>query len=215
MPLTSRDDTVADLHYESMHSQIMPMAFFHLDSHFHWTPRFIAVRVNSDNIRDLVNKIGKVWAAFNEDLPFEYSFFDEDYDRLYANEMQTKKIFVTSSILAIIIGCLGLLGLAAFMVEQRIREIGIRKVLGASVVNIVMLLTGEFTRRIIVAFLIACPVAWFFMDKWLQNFSYRISIRWWMMSVAGALALVIAFLTVSYQSIKAALANPVESLRYE
>jgi len=206
---------VADLHYESMHSQIMPMGFFHLDCPFHWTPRYVAARVNSNNMRELINRIGKVWTAFNEDLPFEFSFLEEDYDRLYANEMQTRKIFVTASILAIIIGCLGLLGLVAFMVERRLHEIGIRKVLGASIASIVMLLTGEFTRWVVVANLIAWPVSWLVMDRWLQNFAYRISIGWWMMVVAGITTLIIAFLTVSYQSIKAAVANPVEALRYE
>ena len=129
--------------------------------------------------------------------------------------MQTKKLFITFSMLAIFIACLGLFGLAAFMVEHRVREIGIRKVLGASVSGLVVLLSGQFTKWVLIANLIAWPVAWFAMNRWLENFVYRIEIEWWIYLFAGIIALIIALITVSAQAIKAALANPVEALRYE
>ena len=206
---------VADLHYESMHTDIRPMAFMHINSPFHWTPRYIAVRTNTNNISETIYKIDNVWAGFSPQLPFEYSFFDEDYNNLYINEMRTKNLFILFAFLAIFIGCLGLLGLAAFMVERRIREIGIRKVLGASISGLVILLSGQFTRWVVVANLIAWPVAWYAMNAWLENFAYRIQIEWWIYLIAGIIALIIALMTVGLQVIKAALINPVRSLRYE
>jgi putative ABC transport system permease protein len=206
---------VEDLHYESMHTEIRPMGFFHMNGIFHWTPRYISVRVNTDNISETLDKMDHVWAGFSPKLPFEYSFFDQDYDNLYTNEMQTKKLFITFSMLAIFIACLGLFGLAAFMVEHRVREIGIRKVLGASVSGLVVLLSGQFTKWVLIANLIAWPVAWYAMNRWLENFVYRIEIEWWMYLLAGIIALIIALITVSAQAIKAAFANPVEALRYE
>ncbi len=206
---------VEDLHYESMHTEVRPMAFFHMDSPFHWTPQYVSVRLNTQSISETIGKMETVWAGFNAQLPFEYSFFDQDYNNLYINEMQTKKLFITFSLMAVFIGCLGLLGLAAFMAAHRQREIGIRKVLGASVSGLVMLLSAQFTRWVLIANLIAWPLAWYAMNRWLDNFVYRIGIDWWIYLAAGLTALVIALLTVSAQAVKAALINPVESIRYE
>lgn len=142
-------------------------------------------------------------------------FFDDDFARIYANEQRTGKLFTSFAVLAIFIACLGLLGLAAFTAEQRTKEIGIRKTLGASVFSILILLSKEFTKWILIANLIAWPIAYFVMDKWLQDFYYRIDIGIWVFLTSGIAALVIAIITVSSQAVKAALSNPVDSLKYE
>jgi len=206
---------VEDLHYESMHTAVRPMGFFHINSPFHWTPRYISVRVNTANISESLARLDGAWSDLNSGLPFEYSFFDMDYENLYVNEMRTQKLFVTFSMLAIFIACLGLFGLAAFMIEQRTREIGIRKVLGATVPGLLGLLSAQFTKWVIIANLIAWPAAWYFMSRWLENFAYKIEIAWWFYLLAGIIALFIALITVSSQAIKAALGNPVNALRYE
>ena len=150
------------------------------------------------------------WQKRAPDRPFEYAFLDERFAQLYQSEARLGKVFGTFSLLAIVIACLGLFGLVAFTAEQRTKEIGVRKVLGASVVNIVLLLSKDFTRLVAIAILIA--IAYVAMQRWLENFAYRIEI---LFLRAGLLAILIVWLTVSYQSIRAALANPVESLRYE
>jgi putative ABC transport system permease protein len=194
---------------------VRPMGFFQMNSTWHWTPRYISVRLNTNNIAESVKKMEAAWNGLNSALPFEFSFFDKDYESLYQNEMQTRNLFVTFSLLAIFIACLGLFGLAAFMIEQRTREIGIRKVLGASVPGLLGLLSTQFTKWVLIANLVAWPVAWYAMNRWLENFAYRIEIVWWFYLIAGGLALLIALITVFSQAVRAALANPVESLRYE
>ena len=147
--------------------------------------------------------------------PFVYSFLDQDFQRNYEREQRTSRIVVYFTFIAILIACLGLFGLAAFSAEQRTKEIGIRKVLGASVTNLAALLSKDFIRLVLVAILIASPIAWYGMNKWLQSFAYRIEISWWMFLAAGLLAILIALITVSFQAIKAAIANPVKTLRTE
>ena len=146
---------------------------------------------------------------------FDYQFLDKHVQNLYASEQRTANAATAFSVLAILIACLGLFGLAAFMAEQRTKEIGVRKVLGASVPGIARLLTKDFLKLVGLSFLIAIPVAWWVMNKWLEGFAYRTNIEWWVFVIAGVLALLIAMITVSFQAIKAALANPVESLRSE
>lgn len=153
------------------------------------------------------------WQKRAPDRPFEYAFLDERFAQLYQSEARLGKVFGTFSLLAIVIACLGLFGLVAFTAEQRTKEIGVRKVLGASVVNIVLLLSKDFTRLVAIAILIA--IAYVAMQRWLENFAYRIEIPWGLFLTAGLLAILIAWLTVSYQSIKAALADPVKALRHE
>jgi putative ABC transport system permease protein len=155
------------------------------------------------------------WKQLAPHRPFEYRFMDDDFKKLYDSELRTSKVFNIFSAIAILLACLGLFGLSAYSARQRIKEIGIRKVLGASASNITFLLSNSFLKLVIVAFFIAIPLAWFVMDKWLQDFAYRIHISWWMFGLAGFMALAIAMLTVSFQAIKAALANPVKSLRTE
>jgi len=157
----------------------------------------------------------KTWQMFAPNHPFEYSFLDEEFENWYRTEQRLEKIFSYFTFLAIFISCLGLLGLASFTAERRTKEIGVRKVLGASVAGIVRLLTTTFIKWVLLANIIAWPIAWYAMNKWLQNFAYRINMTWWMFVLAGTLALTIALLTVSYQAVRAAMANPVESLRYE
>src|SRR6185437_1349721 len=146
---------------------------------------------------------------------FEFTFLDEKFDQLYKSEQQQGSLFTIFSCIAIFIACLGLFGLSAFTITQRVKEIGIRKVLGASIPQIVTELSKDFLKLVIIAAIIAFPVAWYAMSKWLLDFAFRISIGWWIFVLAGIIALIIAFATISFQSIKAALANPVKSLRSE
>jgi putative ABC transport system permease protein len=147
--------------------------------------------------------------------PFQYSFVDQDFEKLYSSEDRFQRVFLYFGLLAIIISCLGLLGLAAYSTIQRTKEIGIRKVLGANVATIVRLLSREFLRLVIIALLIASPIAWFAMHSWLECFAYRTIIAWWVFPLAASAAILITFLTVGFHSIKAAVANPVKSLRSE
>jgi putative ABC transport system permease protein len=147
--------------------------------------------------------------------PFTYSFVDEEFNNQYIAEQQTGRIFITFAALAIFIACLGLFGLAAYAAEQRTKEIGIRKVLGASVSNVAAMLSKSFIKLVVIASVIGFPVAWWAMDKWLQGFAYRINMSWLIFLAAGLIAIAIALITVTFQSIKAAIANPVRSLRTE
>ena len=176
---------------------------------------YYSMRINTSNLSRTIEHVKKSWASAFPGNPFEYFFLDEYFDRQYANERKFEKLFVSFAVLAIIIGCLGLFGLSAYTASQRVKEIGIRKVLGASVPDITKMLSKDFLRLVVIAIVIASPIAWWVMNKWLQDFAYRVNISWWIFAVAGALALVIAMLTVSLQSIKAAIANPVKSLRTE
>jgi ABC-type antimicrobial peptide transport system permease subunit len=163
-----------------------------------------------------IKNIENIYKKYNSDnREFFYKFLDEDYERLYNAEQRTGKIFQFFAALAIFISCLGLFALASFMAERRVKEIGIRKVNGAMTQDIIKLLTRDFTLLVIISFIITAPIAWYIMRKWLENFVYRIDISPWIFILAGIMALVIAWLTVSYQSIRAAFRNPVDALRYE
>jgi ABC-type antimicrobial peptide transport system permease subunit len=153
--------------------------------------------------------------GINPGLPFTYYFADEEYTKLYKSEQVVSKLANYFAFLGIFISCLGLFGLAAFTAEQRTREIGVRKVLGASVIQIITLLSGDFLKLVLLAFIIATPLSWYVMAEWLNNFAYQIEIEWWMFPLAGLMAVGIALFTVSFQSVKAALANPIKSLRSE
>jgi putative ABC transport system permease protein len=179
-----------------------------------WLPS-LSVRVNTNNLPALMQKIENKWKAMAPGLHIDYSFMDDDFNALYNNEQRMGTIFIVFTTLAIIIACLGLFGLAAYAAEQRNREISIRKVLGAEVATIVAMLSKDFIKLVFISIIIATPLAWLIMQKWLQGFAYRQNFQWWDVAVTGLGALAIAFITVSYQSIKAALVNPVESLRSE
>jgi ABC-type antimicrobial peptide transport system permease subunit len=160
-------------------------------------------------------KTEKIFKKYNPQYPFEYVFADESYARKFSDTQLKGKLAALFAGLTIFISCLGLFALAAYMAENRTKEIGVRKVLGASVMNIAALMSKDFLRLVIISFVIASPVAWFFMSKWLENYTYRISVEWWVFAVAGFLSIMIALITISFQAIRAAIANPVESLRTE
>ena len=176
---------------------------------------FYSLRIQTNNISQTLEHVRQSWIKAFPGNPFEYFFLDDYFNAQYQNERKFGKLFTSFAILAIIIGCLGLFGLSAFMANQRIKEIGIRKVLGASVADITTMLSKDFIRLVAIAVLVASPVAWFVMDRWLQDFAHRVSISWWVFAVAGMTALLIAVITVSFQAVKAAIANPVKSLRTE
>jgi putative ABC transport system permease protein len=205
-----------DFNIESLHVPISPFALFHSSSKtYDLGNSYISVRVKPGNISDNLNKLESKWKKFAPNTPFDFSFFDSEVDALYRSEQRMGTVFGIFTILSICVACLGLFGLAAYTAERRTKEIGVRKVLGASVQGLVALLSKDFIRLVLVAIVIASPVAWWAMNKWLQDFAYRINIEWWMFAIAGSLALLIALLTVSFQAIKAAVANPVKSLRTE
>ncbi|MCB0551720.1 MAG: FtsX-like permease family protein, partial [Phaeodactylibacter sp.] len=177
--------------------------------------RNLVADVNTNHYPDFMEKAKALWAEAVPGLPFDASFLDSDIERMYQAEQSLARIIGAFTLIAILISCLGLFGLSAFAGEQRAKEIGIRKVLGASVTGIVALLSQDFLKLVLLALILASPLAWYFMEKWLENFAYRIEIQWWVFALAGAIAAMVAFLTVIFQSVKAALANPVEALRSE
>jgi putative ABC transport system permease protein len=214
---TLRGDTgkiigiVKDFHYKSMHEKIGSIVL----SNNQGSDSYFFVKTVAGNIPKALSVISAIWAKYIPAEPFDYRFLDDSFNNLYKSDIKASKLIFIFSLIAIIISALGLFGLAAFTAEQRTKEIGIRKVLGASVAGITNLLAKEFLLLVLIAFIIAAPLAWFAMHKWLQGFAYRINISWWIFLAAGIVALLIALLTVSFQAIKAAVANPVKSLRME
>jgi putative ABC transport system permease protein len=176
---------------------------------------FIVMRTSPADIQQVAAKLKALFQGIYPDFPFSYGFVDQDISKLYVSEQRMGKLFNVFSVISIIISCLGLFGLATFATQRRIKEIGVRRVLGASAAGIVTMLAKDFVKLVVAALLVAFPVAWWAMNKWLDNYVYRIHISWWMFALSGIMAIMIAFLTISYQSIKAALANPVKSLRSE
>ncbi len=202
---------VKDFHFLSMHQPIGPLMIF-LDTSF---TNQMFVKISGENITATLNYLKTVWKERVPHRPFEYHFLDEDYNALYKVETRTGQLFTVFSSAAILLACLGLFALAAFTTVQRTKEIGIRKVLGASVFNIAGILSIDFLKLVIMAELLAFPLTWWGMHRWLQDFAYRISLNWWVFATAGLLAILIAIFTISFQAIKAALANPVRSLKSE
>jgi putative ABC transport system permease protein len=201
---------IKDFNFSSMHQNVGPLIIQLSDNY-----QNIAVRVSAKNVSSVISNVESKWKDMAPGQPFNYTFMDADFDKIYTAEQQTGKLFITFAVFAIFIGCLGLFGLVTYAAEQRTKEIGIRKVLGASVSGIVGMLSKDFAKLVLIASLIAFPVAWWAMNKWLQSFAYRTNISWWIFIVAGLAAIMIALLTVSFQAIKAAIANPVKSLRTE
>ncbi|HVW15150.1 MAG TPA: ABC transporter permease [Mucilaginibacter sp.] len=201
---------IKDFNFKSLRENVTPMVLFNAEN-----TGALSIRMKSSDLKGLVEQIKNKWTAFSPNHEFNYSFMDKDFDKLYRTEQRTGQIAVAFTSLAIVIACLGLFGLAAYAAEQRTKEIGIRKVLGANVSNIVGMLSKDFIALVVIAILVAVPVAWYFMHKWLQGFAYHQNVQWWIIAVAGLGAILIAFVTISFQSIKAALTNPVKSLRSE
>lgn len=207
---------VRDIHTTSLKQETDPILFICDENPAKaYTLGYLLVRVNSQNKEQCVAAISATWAKFDKVHPIDYKFLDENISGLYKSEEKTNSLFQYLSVLTIIIACLGLFGLVSFSVAQRVKEIGVRKVLGASVTHLAALLSKDFLRLVLIAFLIAVPVAWYAMHKWLDDFAFRISIQWWTFLVAGLIAFGIAILTVSFKAVKAALTNPVNSLRTE
>ena len=213
-PLRYADYTVIgvvkNFHYESLRSQIGPVAMFLPPS-----TGLVSFRLNTENLSVIISFIEDKWKQFAPGQPFEYSFLDDRFDEMYRSEQRIGNIFSVFTGLAIFVGCLGLFGLAAFTAEQRTKEIGIRKALGATVPGVVYLMSREFVLWVVIANIIAWPIAWFAMNRWLQGFVYKTGMTVWTFLLASALSLSVALLTVSYQANKAARANPVDALKYE
>ncbi len=198
-----------DFHIQSLHYKIEPLMMQKGESNN------LYMKMKPDHIPATVESINKTFKSFNPGLPMDFHFLDEDFDNLYRTEQQMSKIFGYFSLLAIIISCLGLIGLSLFMTELRTKEIGIRKVNGAKSLEIFSLMSKEYLFWVLVSIVIASPVAWYAMRLWLENFAYKTTLSWWIFALAGLLAMTIALLTVSWQSWKAATRNPIEALRYE
>ena len=201
---------VKDFHFASLHNPIEPLVMFPGG----WG-NSVMVKISGKNLSQTISFLENKWKTLAPHRPFDYRFMDEDFNKLYESETRTAKVFNIFSAIAVMLACLGLFGLSAYSARQRIKEIGIRKVLGASAGNITLLLSNSFIKLVLVAFVISIPLAWFVMNNWLQDFAYRIDISWWMFLVAGIITLLIALITISFQAIKAAVANPVKSLRTE
>ena len=201
---------VADFNYASVKQKIAPMMMM-LGNNFGG----LIIKIKTNGVKGFLADLKKRWDAFTPDGPLDYNFLDDKFAALYINEQRTQQIFSAFTFLAIIIASLGLFGLSAFVIEQRTKEIGIRKVLGASVQQVLLLVSKEFLLLVCIAFIISIPVTWWAMHAWLQDFAYRVNISWWIFFIAGLFAILIALITISFQAIKAALANPVKSLRTE
>jgi putative ABC transport system permease protein len=194
-----------------MRNRIDPVIMYYNPDEF----RIMSIRTESNMTPEALGAIRQLWATHAPDYPFEYSFIDETVMGFYRTEERLAEIFGIFTSLAIVISCLGLLGLASYTAELRTKEIGIRKVLGASVLNIVRKLTNEFIILVVVANIIAWPIAYYALNRWLEDFAYRINLSWHIFALSGVLALTVAATTIIFQACKAALANPVESLRHE
>ncbi len=210
---------IKDFSYESKQTRIRPMGIILLDgvarTNEYTSANFILARLSPGNSARSVDAIKESWYQFANSEPFKYSFLDEEYNNLYRNEEKAQQLFILFAILSIFIASLGLYGLSSYLATQRTKEIGVRKVNGARITEIMTMLNRDFVKWVIIAFVISTPVSWYFMEKWLNSFAYKTGLNWWIFGSAGIFALFIALLTVSWQSWRAASRNPVESLRYE
>jgi putative ABC transport system permease protein len=201
---------VKDFHTTSLEEKVEPLILVRQNRYYQ-----AGIKIDMQNSRGALAAIKSAWLSIFPQNVFDYSFLDDTIAHFYEGQQKTARTINTFTFIAIFIGCLGLFGLASYMSIQRTKEIGIRKVLGSTVTGVVTLLSKDFLKLVFLANLIAWPVAWYVMNRWLQNFAYRIRIGWWIFALAGGLAWIITLLTVSIQAIKAAMANPIASLRYE
>ena len=202
---------VKDFNYISLHRTIEPLTL----PLSPYASRYLSLKVKTENISETIKEVGQLWSQLAPHRPFLYSFLNDDFNRQYHADFIFRKLFTTFSCLAIFIACLGLLGLATYTAEQRTKEMGIRKVLGADIINIVTLLSKDFMKLVFVSIVIATPISWYVMNQWLHGFAFRIDIQPWIFILAGLIALSIALITISYQAFKSAVMNPVNSLRSE
>jgi len=201
-----------DFNFETMKQTVSPLCF---ELNKNYPSSIIAVKINGADTKNAVSYVANTWKSFSPSQPFRYTFLDAGFANMYADVQRTGNIFTSFAVLAIIIACLGLFGLSTFAAEQRTKEIGIRKVLGASVGGIATMLSKDFLKLVIISIFIATPLAYLCMHKWLQDYAYRIEISGWIFLITGIVAVLIALITMSFQAIKAAVANPVKSLRME
>jgi putative ABC transport system permease protein len=201
---------IKDFHFSSLKNKIEPMLIIYGTSF-----KEISVKIEQGNIPGTIENIKSSWEEIVADRPFEYSFLDEHFSKVYKTELQLSRVTNIAASLSIFIACLGILGLISIIIQQRVKEIGIRKVLGASVANIIFLFSKGVLQLVFIALIIAFPISWWAMNNWLQDFAYRITIGWWVFAIAGIAALLLALFTISFQAIKAATANPVKNLRTE
>jgi predicted permease len=206
---------VKDFHYASLHQKISPLVFYYGGGTHVPTGYRMYIKTSGKDAQKAIDAAAKMYARYNGDHPFEYSFLDAELDKLYRTDQRTGRLFNYFAFIAIFISCLGLFGLTTFATAQRVKEIGIRKVLGASVTNIVTLLSSDFLKTVFIAILLSIPIAWYIMHKWLEDYAYRVGIDWKVFVLAGSIAVIIALFTVSFQAVKAAIMNPVKSLRSE
>jgi putative ABC transport system permease protein len=204
---------VRDFYFQSLRKKISPLVLINTGGRFN--TGLIGIQVNGAALANVIDAMQKLWKKMAPDQGFHYTFLDQDLADQYQSEQTVRKVFTGFSILAIGIACIGLLGLAAYTTRQRTREIGIRKVLGATQANIILLLSTGFARLVIVAAFIAFPLAWLAMHSWLQDFAYRVDLSWWVFLLGGVVALGIALFTISFQALRAGSANPIDSLRAE
>jgi putative ABC transport system permease protein len=201
---------VKDFNFESLHKPVEALMI-----EYSKLGNRLSLKIDGRHTEEAINHLKKIWKSSAPDVPLEYAFVDESVARQYGNEQKMQGIFYGFAGLSLLIACLGLFGLSIFIVERKVKEIGIRKVLGASITGIVGLLSRDFMKLILIAAVIASPLAWYFMQEWLQDFAYRVNIGWWVFGIAGSIALLIALITISFRAIRAAMANPVKSLRTE
>ena len=207
---------MSNFHFQSLRDEITPLVIFNYEVfNRHPTSNYIAVRIKGGMRQEALTKLEDLWKKLVPARPFAYEFLEDNLNKGYAQERQSGRVFRVFSGLSIVIACVGLFGLSAFTAGQRTKEIGIRKVMGASVPGIVVLLSRDFSKLVLISLVLSIPIAWYLMDSWLQGFAYRITIGVDSFLIAGAASMAIAWLTVSYQSIKAAIVNPVNSLRRE
>jgi len=203
---------INDFSFKPAYEKMEPLIIFYShDARY----RYLFLKINGEKVTDLVDKVEATFNDVYPDIPFDYAFLDEDYDKMYRTEERQGELFSYFTFLAIFISCLGLFGLASFTTAQRTKEIGIRKVMGSSVNRIVVLLSTDFTKWVLVSFVISVPLAYYFLEKWLQNFAFKTDLSWWIFVVSGTLVMLTALLTVSWISWRAAIKKPVESLQYE
>jgi len=202
---------VKDFNFSSLHSSIEPILLFTSKNYLNE----ISIKISGNNIPATLKFLESKWAAYNPNRPFSYDFLDKAIAQFYIKEEDISRLIILFSVFSIFLSTMGLFGMAVFLVNKRTKEIGIRKVNGARVFEVMAMLNKDFIKWVGIAFIIACPVAWYAMHKWLQNFAYKTELSWWVFAAAGALAVAVALLTVSWQSWRAASRNPVEALRYE
>ena len=201
-----------DYHTQSLHEPIKPVVIDVKEGEYFGV---ILIRSDPGKTRQALTSLARVYKNLNPNYPFAYQFVDQEYKKLYSSELIITQLSIVFAVVAIIVSCLGLLGLVMFSAEQRVKEFGVRKVLGASLPQLTTLFASDFLMLIGIAFLIAAPLGWYAMVKWLQGFAYRIELSWWIFALAGIISALIAIATLSYEAVKTAMANPVKSLRAE